>query len=192
VVPCTCTQISALLDLGADPSLLPDEFSIRSLANIGAPGAGTYSLERYLRERGDRRVRTTADLVKYARFFSDDRYFDPRAGLERRLEATSMDTGPRMQLRFATQQVSQPASQPNSRLSFLPAVTAGNMMSQVVLCTMAELDLDVLVAPTNNQPPPKLGAPRPLGRDARPDVWSFLGSQGIPALSVPAGFTTHV
>ena len=159
-------QISALLALGADPSLLPDDFSIRSISNVNAPGEGTLSLEKYLRERGDAVVRTTADLISHARFFKDDRYFDPKAGLERRLEATELDTGPRMRLRFAVQ--------------------------QVVLCAMAELELDVLVAPTNNQPPPKLGAPRPLGRDARPDVWSFLGSQGIPNITVPAGWTTHV
>eukprot|EP01051_Picozoa_sp_SAG22_P017452 SAG22_NODE_2695_length_2306_cov_1.042139_2_plen_144_part_00 len=57
---------------------------------------------------------------------------------------------------------------------------------------MAELELDAFVAPTNNQPAPILGAPRPLGQHARPDVWSFLGSQGIPNITVPAGFTTHV
>ena len=42
---------------------------------------------------------------------------------------------------------------------------------------MAELELDAFVAPTSNQPAPKLGAPRGLGRHKRPDVWSFLGSQ---------------
>jgi hypothetical protein len=42
---------------------------------------------------------------------------------------------------------------------------------------MAELELDAFVAPTSNQPAPKLGAPRGLGRHKRPDVWSLLGSQ---------------
>jgi hypothetical protein len=62
-----------------------------------------------------------------------------------------MDGSVRMQFRFAVQ--------------------------QVVLATMAEHQLDAIVAPTNNQPAPILGAPRALGKHARPDVWSFLGSQ---------------
>ena len=61
-----------------------------------------------------------------------------------------------------------------------------------VLACMAELELDAFVAPTSNAPAPKLGAPRPLGRHKRPDIWSFLGSQGIPNMTVPAGFTTCV
>jgi Asp-tRNA(Asn)/Glu-tRNA(Gln) amidotransferase A subunit family amidase len=62
----------------------------------------------------------------------------------------------------------------------------------VVLAAMAELELDAFVAPTNNQPPPLLQSPRPLGKHKRPDVWSFLGGQGIPNITVPAGFTTVV
>ena len=54
------------------------------------------------------------------------------------------------------------------------------------------VQLDAFVAPTNNQSAPRLDAPRPLGRHARPDTWSFLGAQGIPHLTVPAGFTTDV
>jgi len=65
-------------------------------------------------------------------------------------------------------------------------------VQQVVYACMGELELDAIVAPTNNQPAPILGAPRALGKHARPDVWSFLGSQGIPNMTVPAGFTTVV
>lgn len=89
-----------------------------------------------------------------------------RPDLESRLEDTTMDSSVRMQFRFAVQ--------------------------QVVYAAMADLNLDAFVAPTSNAPAPKLGAPRSLGAHKRPDIWSFLGSQGIPNITVPAGFTTHV
>ena len=111
-----------------------------------------YSLSKYLRERGDENIRTVEDLISKARFFKDSRYHNPERSLGNRLEADVMDSSVRMQFRFAVQ--------------------------QVVLACMAENELDAFVAPTNNQPAPILGAPRALGKHARPDVWSFLGSQG--------------
>ena len=121
---------------------------------------------RYLHERGDANIQTIRDLIDKARFFEDERYDMQRPDLESRLADTKMDSSVRMQFRFAVQ--------------------------QVVYAAMADLRLDAFVAPTSNAPAPKLGAPRPLGRHKRPDIWSFLGSQGIPNITVPAGFTTHV
>ncbi len=115
-------------------------------------GQGMYSLSKYLRERGDTNIRTVEDLISKARFFKDTRYHNPERSLESRLESNTLDGSVRMQFRFAVQ--------------------------QVVLACMAEHELDAFVAPTNNQPAPILGAPRALGKHARPDVWSFLGSQG--------------
>ena len=93
-------------------------------------------------------------------------YGRSKKGLTSRLDSDTLDGSVRMQFRFAVQ--------------------------TVVAACMAELELDAIVAPTNNQPPPVLAAPRALGKHSRPDVWSFLGSQGIPNLTVPAGFTTAV
>ncbi len=121
---------------------------------------------RYLHERGDANIQTIRDLIDKARFFEDERYDMQRPELESRLGDTTMDSSVRMQFRFAVQ--------------------------QVVYAAMADLKLDAFVAPTSNAPAPKLGAPRPLGRHKRPDIWSFLGSQGIPNITVPAGFTTRV
>ncbi len=116
--------------------------------------------------RGDANIQTIRDLIDKARFFEDERYDMQRPDLESRLGDTTMDSSVRMQFRFAIQ--------------------------QIVYAAMADLSLDAFVAPTSNAPAPKLGAPRPLGRHKRPDIWSFLGSQGIPNITVPAGFTTHV
>jgi Asp-tRNA(Asn)/Glu-tRNA(Gln) amidotransferase A subunit family amidase len=59
---------------------------------------------------------------------------------------------------------------------------------------MEELQLDALVYPTDSLPPLKIGAPDPPAINGRPSntVWSFLGTQGFPAITVPAGFTVQV
>jgi len=62
-----------------------------------------------------------------------------------------------------------------------------------VLQCMAQQNLDALVSTAGNIPAYILGAPiePPLvGRTT--SVWGLLGQQGIPTLSVPAGFTTRV
>jgi Asp-tRNA(Asn)/Glu-tRNA(Gln) amidotransferase A subunit family amidase len=59
---------------------------------------------------------------------------------------------------------------------------------------MAELRLDAFVYPTGNVPAPILGAPLEPNLNGRSggSSWNLLGMQGFPAMSVPAGFTTHV
>ena len=52
--------------------------------------------------------------------------------------------------------------------------------------------LDALVYPTANLPPTKLGAPGGPQANGRAGVWSFLGAQGFPVITAPAGFTTEV
>ena len=49
-----------------------------------------------------------------------------------------------------------------------------------------------IVYPTSNLPPAKLGAPPEPSVNGRGGSWSFLGQQGFPAITVPAGFTTEV
>jgi Asp-tRNA(Asn)/Glu-tRNA(Gln) amidotransferase A subunit family amidase len=59
---------------------------------------------------------------------------------------------------------------------------------------MQEMNLDAITYPTSNLPPAKLGAPTEPTVNGRPGsgVWTFLGQQGFPAITVPAGFTTNV
>ena len=67
-------------------------------------------------------------------------------------------------------------------------------VQQVILQCMAEQKLDALVYPTSNLPPSKLGAPTGPAINGRAGLgpWSFLGQQGFPVITVPAGFTTEV
>ncbi len=76
------------------------------------------------------------------------------------------DTAARMQMRYAVQ--------------------------QIVLQCMQEQNVDAVVYPTSNLPPSKLGAPSEPQVNGRGVVWSFLGQQGFPVITVPAGFTTEV
>jgi Asp-tRNA(Asn)/Glu-tRNA(Gln) amidotransferase A subunit family amidase len=54
------------------------------------------------------------------------------------------------------------------------------------------MNLDAVVYPTTNLPPSKLGEPTEPNVNGRSNVWTFLGQQGFPAITVPAGFTTQV
>jgi amidase len=65
-------------------------------------------------------------------------------------------------------------------------------VQQMVMACMAEQHLDALIYPTSNLPPTKLGAPSGPPVNGRSGVWSFLGQQGFPVITVPAGFTTEV
>jgi Asp-tRNA(Asn)/Glu-tRNA(Gln) amidotransferase A subunit family amidase len=57
---------------------------------------------------------------------------------------------------------------------------------------MQEQKLDAVTYPTSNLPPPPLDGPSPPQVNGRSVVWTFLGQQGFPAITVPAGFTTQI
>jgi Asp-tRNA(Asn)/Glu-tRNA(Gln) amidotransferase A subunit family amidase len=66
-------------------------------------------------------------------------------------------------------------------------------MQNILLQCMQEQRLDALVAPTSSVPPRKLTSPRePAANGRTPIGWSFIGQQGFPVITVPAGFTTQV
>ena len=164
--------------LGLDRSMartqLPEgkeTVSIRYFGPALAPGERKWLFNRYLRERGDANIRTMTDLIEKANFFTDiragSRFTDKKGELERENMAGEVDLRARMYYRYAVQ--------------------------QVVLQCMAKAGVDVLVYPTGNIPPPLLGAPTEPDRNGRSHLaWTLLGQQGFPAMSVPAGFTTHV
>ena len=159
-------HIATLIELAADPDLMPEEIDFRTLDNPPTPGQGRYWLDRYLSERGDANIRSTGDLLEKANFYDDPNFPDHRARHERALEEHELDMVARMQNRFAVQ--------------------------TMVMACMAELELDAVVYPTSNIPPVKLGSPRgpEINGRAGDGVWRFLGSNGFPAITVPAGFTT--
>ena len=164
----TDDHIGRLLDMKMDPSLVPRELTLRNFGSSESDGQSKYMLNLYLRERGDARIKSNADLISYSNFHKDPTFLESKKQRESYEEAKELNMAEDFLLRFATQ--------------------------QVMMQCMTELDLDAIVYPTSNLPPTKLGSPAGPninGRDAR-GAWSFIGTQGLPAITVPAGFTTEV
>ena len=151
----------------ADPSKAPQDLSLRSLASAGAQGEGKYMIDRYLRERGDANIKSNADLIAKAKFYEDPNFPDRKQAREAAERTTVLDTGARLQSRFALQ--------------------------TMLLQCMQEQKLDALLTPMSTIPPRKLTSPRePVVNGRNPIGWSMFGQQGFPAITVPAGFTTQV
>jgi Asp-tRNA(Asn)/Glu-tRNA(Gln) amidotransferase A subunit family amidase len=165
----TGDQIASLLALDADPSRVPDNLSLRTLnaGGIGGRGEDRFMINRYLRERGDANIKTNADLIAKARFYSDPHFPDRKQAREQAERATVYDMSTRLQGRFAVR--------------------------TILLQCMRDQRLDALVSPMSTVPPRKLTSPRePASNGRTPIGWSLIGQQGFPAITVPAGFTTAV
>jgi Asp-tRNA(Asn)/Glu-tRNA(Gln) amidotransferase A subunit family amidase len=162
----TTDQVVTLLDMTSDPSKIPPEVTIRNIGTSQAPGEGKFMMDKYLRERGDANIKSNTDLINKARFYDDPHFPDRKKTREVADEAQEFETSVRLQTRFTVQ--------------------------QIVLQCMQEQNLDAVVYPTSNLPPPPLDGPNPPTLNGRGVVWTFLGQQGFPAITVPAGFTTQV
>jgi amidase len=160
-------QLTTLLDLHADPARVPQTLSLRTLNTPAVGGEGKYMMNRYLEERGDANIKTSADLISKARFYEDPNFPDRKQARQAAERATVLDTSARLQTRFAFQ--------------------------NLLLQCMQEQRLDALVSPMSTVPPRKLTAPREPNANGRAPIgWSFIGQQGFPAITVPAGFTTEI
>jgi Asp-tRNA(Asn)/Glu-tRNA(Gln) amidotransferase A subunit family amidase len=155
-----------LLDVKFNPAMLPERLTLRDFNQNDAEGQAKYMLNLYLRERGDTNIKTNADLIEKANYYDEPNFRTPKRGRMNTEKDMQYDMSSRMLRRFSIQ--------------------------QMILQCMAEQKLDALVYPTANLPPTKLGAPSGPPPNARGGVWSFLGAQGFPVISVPAGFTTEV
>jgi amidase len=160
-------QLTTLLNLHADPARAPQTLSLRSLNTPAVGGEGKYMMNRYLEERGDANIKTSSDLISKARFYEDPNFPDRKQARQAAERATALDTSARLQTRFAFQ--------------------------NLLLQCMQEQRLDALVSPMSTVPPRKLTAPREPNANSRSPIgWSFIGQQGFPAITVPAGFTTEI
>jgi amidase len=160
-------QLATLLDLHADQTRVPPGISLRSLNTPGVEGEAKYMMNRYLRERGDANIKTSADLISKAKFYEDPNFPDRKQARQAAERATALDTSARLQTRFAFQ--------------------------NLLLQCMQEQRLDALVSPMSTVPPRKLTAPREPNANGRSPIgWSFIGQQGFPAITVPAGFTAEI
>ncbi|HSV22163.1 MAG TPA: amidase [Xanthobacteraceae bacterium] len=164
-------RMSLLVDMFFDPSRVPAGFTIRNIAPASNAGLTKYMLDRYLRERGDAKIKSLRDLIDKSNYYRDIRpeagFVDRKAALEEINSNVTLDLANVFQERFVNQ--------------------------QVVLQCMAQENLDALVSPAGNIPAYILGAPvgPPLAGRTN-SVWGLLGQHGFSTLSVPMGFTTHV
>jgi len=157
-----------LLDMKMDPSLVPENVTLRDFGGSDTDGQNKYMLNLYLRERGDAKIKSNADLIANSNFHQDPTFPDRKRARENAEKVKEYNMAERLLRRFSVQ--------------------------QVMLQCMAEQNLDALVYPTSNLPPTKLGAPAgpPINGRNGTGVWSFIGAQGFPVITVPAGFTTQV
>jgi amidase len=164
----TTDHVATLLDMAMDPSKVSGDITLREFAAAPIVGESKYGFDLYLRERGDANIKTLDDLINKANFFKDPYEGDKQATLRNDNKPMLLDNSARLQRRFAVQ--------------------------QILLQGMAELKLDAVVYPTGLLPPRKINTPRDpnfhgIGNYG---MWTFLGVQGFPAITVPAGFTTEV
>jgi Asp-tRNA(Asn)/Glu-tRNA(Gln) amidotransferase A subunit family amidase len=159
-------HVAKLLDMTMDPALVPESVNLRTYGQVQAIGEAKFELDRYLRTRGDANIKSNTDLVNKANYFSDPKFASQKTARENADKPLEYNTAERMLRRFSVQ--------------------------QTILQCMQEQRLDALVYPTSSLPPARIGAPTTPVVNGRSGVWSFLGGQGFPAITVPAGFTTHV
>ena len=176
--PDSANHFPALIDLYADPTRVPHDSggrpNIRSFGGRGSGGAaggdvggGKYNMETYLRERGDANIKTYRDLIEKANFWDDAQFTNRRTGMMATDSAKTLAVGESLQDRFALQ--------------------------TIVHAVFAQQKLYAVLYPSGSVPASILTNPEePRKNDRPPGVWSFVNSRGFPAMTVPAGFTTHV
>lgn len=162
----TSDHTAKLLDLKMNPALLTEKLTLRDFNQNDAEGQAKYMLNLYLRQRGDANIKSNADLIAKSTFYDEPNFRTPKRTRETSEKDMQYDMSSRLLRRFS--------------------------MQQMIMQCMAEQKLDALVYPTANLPPTKLGSPSGPPPNSRAGVWTFLGAQGFPVITVPAGFTTEV
>jgi amidase len=168
----TTDHIATLVDMFFNPALVPHTASgVPNIRNLGTSpgdtGDGRYNFNAYIRERGDAEIKSLTDLIQKANFWTDPVIPNRKGDLENTDRDQTLASGSTLQTRFTLQ--------------------------TVVHQCFSEMDLDAVVYPTGNIPPAILTAPQePSVNDRSAGLWTYINSRGFPALTVPAGFTTHV
>ncbi len=180
----TADHLATLVQMAANPALVPDGPNIRDIGNVLAVGDMQYWRARYLQDRHDAAVKTPKELAASTTQITDPEFWASSPNISTKTpygsmkgpnqgggggqaDANELDMADRMLQRFAFQ--------------------------QVVLSCMADLNLDAMVYPTMNIPPEKIQAPEEPEVNGRKQAhWVIFGQNGFPAITVPAGFTRQV
>jgi len=166
-------NITKLVDLYMQPSLVPRNLTVRGFGAIGsAAGESKYYFNRYLRKRGDANIRDLSELIAKSRYYKDEagrstRFRDVKSVLEETNKATTLNVQERNASRMAIQ--------------------------QTLMQCMKVIGVDALTYPTGNIPPTLIKELiEPDLNQRSHQAWTLLGQMGFPAMTVPAGFTTKV
>jgi Asp-tRNA(Asn)/Glu-tRNA(Gln) amidotransferase A subunit family amidase len=215
--PAGTSVASKSVEITGDASRMPGELSLRILAEreIASPGEGLYVLDRYLRERGDKNIKSVDDLVANSTFYEhapiDGVTVPPKArleGLSTRTERFTKKADGSAHIRRV------PINNLDANGWHVSRVTLQMLVNKV----MADHKLDALFYPTKTIPAPLLAMPveptnikvvkdtvtamidgeeyersidRPLEVRA-PLTWRMSPNGGFPTIAVPAGYTKEV
>ena len=170
VFPSGTDFIPTLVDMYINPPHVPHTSTgSPSLRNIGPTtgdtGGAKFNFDWYLLRRGDPQMQTLGDLINKAVFYSDPNFSDRKASLVSNNADTTLATDAALQNRFAVQ----------------------TLMHEC----FAEQNLDAVLYPSSTLPPKIMTN----GNEPTANDWSgsstFPSNQGLPAITVPAGYTTQ-
>jgi Asp-tRNA(Asn)/Glu-tRNA(Gln) amidotransferase A subunit family amidase len=158
------TDYAIALALGQAP--LSSDINLRSISSGLDNFKSPFTVNKYLRERGDRRVIDWASFVANSRFQSDEH----RAGSVNAIGIQDLRPD-------------------DGDMSYLEMRI---VLQHVVNKVMLENDIDVFVNPENTLPPPKIGGPAEpalRNRGSASCCQAFTALLGGPEIDVPAGYT---
>jgi amidase len=163
------TSIDYAVALAVGDAPLSPKINLRSISNSMDNFKSPLTVNKYLRQRGDTRVKDWASFVENTKFENDEHL------------VTSQNAVGVQDLRGKSNQ-----------LSYLKMRIA---LQHVVLKVMYENGIDAFVNPENTLPPYKLGGPsEPTinNRGTASCCAQFTALLGGPEIDVPAGYTTTV
>jgi Asp-tRNA(Asn)/Glu-tRNA(Gln) amidotransferase A subunit family amidase len=171
-------HIDTLVQMTANPDLVPDGPSILEVGTAAAVGDSDYWRALYLHDRNDAAVKTRQDLIAATKPITDPEFLASSQNI-----TTKAPYG----------KVARPNAQPVKDLDMADRMLQRFAFQQVVLSCMADLNLDAFVYPTNNIPPMKIQGPEEPAVHGRNQAhWVIFGQNGLPAITVPGGFTKQI
>jgi amidase len=210
-------SVGTSIDITGEAARMPPELSLRILAEREPSNSGEvlYVLDRYLRERGDKTIKSIKDLIENSTFYGHAAIAGVTEPPKSRLEGLLTRTE-----RFTKKSDGSPYVRRTSvaNLDGNGWHVARTTLQVLVNKVMADHKLDALVYPTKTIPAPLLASPveptnikvvkdtikvtidgedyeRTVDRalDVRgPLTWRLSPNGGFPTVAVPAGYTKEV
>jgi Asp-tRNA(Asn)/Glu-tRNA(Gln) amidotransferase A subunit family amidase len=204
-------------DIAGSVTALPPELTLRILSEYQppSPGEGLHVLDRYLRERGDRNIKSVGDLIHRSTFYNHAPIDGVTLPPKTRLEGLLMRTDRFIKKSDGSTFVRKT---PITTLDTSGWTVMRTTLQMLVNKVMVDNRLDALVYTTKNVPAPLLANPvepanvkvvkdsitakidgeeyvRTVERVTdvtAPLTWRLSPNGGFPTISVPAGFTKEV